>query len=360
MQLGILNLSALDLYTSVFDQPIFNTVEACRCSIIPPHIEEHLKHHHKPSVQERARKNQQISSAIRSVKAQAIAAPKKLKEDQNYKIFNAKNRENLPGVPVDIASSDDIQVKEAYESAVKVYQYFRDVHNRSSINDKGMSINSTVHYGVKYDNAFWDGKRMVYGDGDGKVFTRFTLALEVIAHELSHGVTQYTAKLIYENQSGALNESISDVFGSFAKQYALQQNFDDADWLIGKDLLIGEGALRSLEAPGTAYRDNPYIGTDPQPYRMSAYDPTREDNGGVHINSGIPNHAAYLACQQLKGFGWEKVGKIWYDALLNSRADTNFSQFASITITSAKKLFGEGAEWQAVRHAWESVEVRPA
>ena len=164
-----------------------------------------------------------------------------------------------------------------------------------------------MHYGRGYDNAFWDGTQMVFGDGDGTVFNRFTIAVDVIGHELTHGVTEHTAALVYQGQSGALNESISDVFGSLVKQQALGQDAAAADWLIGAGLFTAQVkgvALRSMKAPGTAY-DDPQLGKDPQPATMADYVETTDDNGGVHLNSGIPNHAFYLAATAIGGHAWE-------------------------------------------------------
>src|SRR5262245_10749917 len=111
-------------------------------------------------------------------------------------------------------------------------QFYRDLFDRNSIDDHGMRLEGYVHRGVEFNNAFWDGQVMVFGDGDGRIFTDFTKSLDVIAHELTHGVTEHTAGLEYHNQSGALNESMSDVFGSLVKQWSLQQSASEADWLI--------------------------------------------------------------------------------------------------------------------------------
>ncbi len=162
---------------------------------------------------------------------------------------------------------------------------------------------------------------MVFGDGDGSIFVGFTKSLDVIGHELTHGVSAEEAKgLEYHDQPGALNESISDVFGSMVKQYALGQDATQADWLIGNDILGPDFhgvALRSMAAPGTAY-DDPQLGKDPQPATMAQYVQTQNDNGGVHINSGIPNKAFHDAAVALGGNAWETAGKVWYAALLDA------------------------------------------
>jgi Zn-dependent metalloprotease len=203
---------------------------------------------------------------------------------------------------------------------------------------------------------------MVFGDGDGELFNRFTISLDVIGHELSHGVTEDEAQLIYFYQAGALNESVSDVFGSLVKQYMLKQTADQADWLIGAGLFtdqVNGVALRSMKEPGTAY-DDPVLGKDPQPGHMSDFVYTFEDNGGVHINSGIPNKAFYSAAAQIGGFAWEKAGRIWYDTLRDSqvRPTTGFRRFAGRTVANASRLFGAGSpEEQAVRAGWTGVGI---
>jgi len=279
-------------------------------------------------------------------------------------IYEAKNGTNLPGTVVrseGAPPTNDLAVDEAYDGAGATYDLYYDVFQRNSIDDRGMRLDSTVHFEVKYDNAFWNGSQMVYGDGDGKIFDRFTKAIDVIGHELTHGVTQYTASLDYKDQPGALNESFSDVFGSLVKQRVLNQTADQADWLIGAGLFTSQvkgQALRSMKAPGTAY-DDPVLGKDRQPADMDHYFKGAEDNGGVHINSGIPNHAFYLAAIGIGGYAWEKAGKIWYISLRDRlHHDSNFADAAKITIAVAGELYGAGSQEQnAVTKAWDNVGV---
>jgi Zn-dependent metalloprotease len=202
---------------------------------------------------------------------------------------------------------------------------------------------------------------MVFGDGDGQLFTRFTISVDVIGHELTHGVTEDEAQLVYQNQSGALNESVSDVFGSLVKQYLKGQTADEADWLIGEGLLakgVQGRALRDMKNPGTAY-DDPTLGKDPQPADMANYVQTAEDNGGVHINSGIPNRAFCLAALNLGGHAWEKAGRIWYETLRDPRLkpSARFTTFARATIRNAGITFGAD-ETKAVTEAWHEVGVK--
>jgi Zn-dependent metalloprotease len=225
-----------------------------------------------------------------------------------------------------------------------------------------MPLLATVHYDEDYDNAFWDGTQMVFGDGDGELFNRFTISVDVIGHELTHGVTEQEAGLIYLKQSGALNESMSDVFGSMVKQFVASEKAEDADWLIGEGLFtdrVQGVALRSMAAPGTAY-DDPVLGKDPQPADMSGYVVTSADNGGVHVNSGIPNHAFYLVATTLQGYSWERAGQIWYEALLSPRMTSRmgFRGFARLTASTAQQLYGaDSEEAVAVRNAWSAVGI---
>ncbi|MBZ5495312.1 MAG: peptidase M4 family protein [Acidobacteriia bacterium] len=277
-------------------------------------------------------------------------------------IYDARHGYSLPGRLVRgerSPRSKDIAVNEAYDGSGATYDFFYRVYGRSSIDDRGFRLDSTVHYGTNYDNAFWNGQQMVYGDGDGEIFRRFTAALDVIGHELTHGLTQYEANLDYRDQPGALNESFSDVFGSLVKQYKRKQSVEEADWLIGTDLFmpgIKARGVRSLKEPGTAY-DDPLLGRDPQPGHMRDYVRTTEDNGGVHINSGIPNRAFYQLAVRLGGCAWEKAGQIWYRALCERlRAHSTFSDAMNLTVRTAAEIYGVNSlEHKAVREAWSEV-----
>jgi Zn-dependent metalloprotease len=252
----------------------------------------------------------------------------------------------------------DVSVNQAYDGFGLTYKLYWDIFHRDSIDDQGMPIDGLVHYGHAYDNTFWDGAgHLFFGEGDGQLLTDTTKGLEVIGHELTHGVTQYEANLTYSGQCGALNESISDVFGSLVKQYHLAQTAAQADWLIGADIVGPElaPALRSMKAPGTA---NKY---DNQPADMDHYLHTSTDAGGVHTNSGIPNHAFYITACTLGGNAWQAPGNIWYDALLDPKVThkNTFALFAGVTLRHARSRYGTtSGEAHAVQAGWEAVKVR--
>lgn len=283
-------------------------------------------------------------------------------------VYDARNGSSLPGTIVrkeGEGPTGDVAVNEAYDGSGITYDLFKHVYQRNSIDGNGMRMDSTVHYRTGYDNAFWDGEQMVYGDGDEnlpeaeRLFNRFTIALDVIGHELTHGVTQFEAKLTYSQQPGALNESMSDVFGSLVKQYQRGQTASEADWIIGEGLLtknVNGVGIRSMKAPGTAY-DDPVLGKDPQPAHMKDYVNTLNDNGGVHINSGIPNRAFYITALELGGNAWEKAGQIWYVTLRDRLgANSKFQECAELTYQVASELFGAGSiEQQAVQKGWAEV-----
>ena len=289
--------------------------------------------------------------------------------DGRRSIFDCENRARIAGAVLvrteqgDAAS--DKSVTRAFDGLGTTREFYREVLNRNSIDDRGMRLDAYVHFDTSYNNAFWDGQQMVFGDGDGVLFTDFTSSLDVIAHELAHGVTEHVAGLEYHVQPGALNESMSDVFGSLVKQWSLRQTADQADWLIGSEVFtpgVQADALRSMKAPGTAY-DNDDFGKDPQPDRMSEFvqlpDTDEGDWGGVHINSGIPNKAFYLAATGIGGHAWEAPGLIWYEALRASGPTTEFQEFADKTYLMAEDLYGaDSIEQQAVQDAWRQVGIR--
>ncbi|GCE45910.1 thermolysin metallopeptidase-like protein [Thermosporothrix hazakensis] len=340
-------------------------------SIIPPYITDAIKKNGSPQQRSRIQEMQELDQRLRTSRANVQRAtstaaqptPEKARTVQRT-IYDTHNTSELPGDSVRTEGSPEVSdpaVNEAYDGLGATYKLYQEVYRRNSIDNKGMALKGVVHYGRSYINAFWDGSYMVFGDGDGDLFNRFTVAVDVIGHELTHGVTEHEAHLIYEAQPGALNESISDVFGILTKQYALKQTAEESDWVVGAGLFTsrvkGQG-IRSMKAPGTAY-DDPILGKDPQPDHMRNYVQTFDDNGGVHINSGIPNRAFYLTATKIGGYAWEKAGRIWYDTLRDKKLlpYSTFRQFAKRTLENADKLYGKGPEYRAVQEAWNEVGV---
>src|SRR5690349_19919302 len=272
-------------------------------------------------------------------------------------IFDQKHSQNqTPGTVARAEgqpSCTDKSCNQAYDGLGATYDFYWSVLDRDSIDAQGLPLLGLVHYGTNYDNAFWDNAgHMFFGDGDGKTLTQTTAGIDVIGHELTHGVTQHEANLVYSGQSGALNESVSDVFGIQVKQMALGQSVTESDWLICADI-VGpklEPALRSMRSPGTA---NQY---DEQPADMDGY----VEGGDVHLNSGIPNRAFAVAATTLGGNAWDAAGPIWYATLTDPqlRPSATFAEFAALTLSHAQRRFGAASDEQdAVRAGWEAVKL---
>ncbi|MDH3968226.1 MAG: M4 family metallopeptidase [Rhodospirillales bacterium] len=348
------------------------TFHKCNCHYIPPHVLGNMAKKGDPAVRQAARTSAQqakLSREKRGVQAPKVpemltgiamaTAPAPVTAARE--VYDCQNKWELR---VKLARGEgdpefgDDDVDTVYGYAETVRGYFAEL-GRNSIDNAGMNLRLNVHVGENYMNAFWDGDEMAFGDGDGQIFTSFAQSLDVMAHEMAHGVTQFTANLDYYSQSGALNEHFSDVFGTAITQYKLNQTVDDADWLIGNEImgptLYGE-ALRSMKAPGTAY-DNPLLGKDPQPAHMKDYYNGPNDNRGVHINSGIMNRAFYLAATDQ--IGTQKAAKIWYHALQNLWPTADFDDAVEIIVESARTLVGDGVvpegTTQTVRLAFKEV-----
>lgn len=353
---------------------------AC-CFALPPYMTDHLRRHardrrvreslarmHEDSQQQRI-----VRKAALSMRRRAPGATPEPKLDR--RIYDCEKTTDLLkrlARKEGGRKTQDIAVTEAYDYSGMVFRFFETVYKRASIDNENLPLVSSVHYqeqdDVGYDNAFWNGRQMVYGDGDGVLFNRFTIARDVVGHELAHGITQYEAALKYERQSGALNEHFSDVFGVLARQWADKDGDPkSADWSIGNKLFkparLRKMSLRNMKAPGTAY-DDPELGRDPQPAHMKDYKdlPNTDlgDWGGVHVNSGIPNHAFYRAAVAIGKPAWEIAGKIWYIALCDRlRDNANFAKCAYETISVARDFY-DGATAQKVQTAWMEVGVLTA
>jgi Zn-dependent metalloprotease len=182
--------------------------------------------------------------------------------------------------------------------------------------------------------------------------------VDVVGHELTHGVVSHTCNLVYSNEPGALNEHFADVFGSLVKQWRKRQTVKKADWLIGADIMGPETTAKSLRTfkAEKAYENDPLLGTDPQPKHLKNKYNGTADNGGVHINSGIPNHAFYLTAMEIGGKAWEKAGQIWYKTMLKLTSTSQFKDMVQSTTESAATLYGNNSrEHKAVMKAWKSV-----
>ena len=317
-----------------------------RCScincIVPPHILLRLAQSEKKEMRQIAMRTLLTTTRLRgqrSIRARLTLADVGAAQRT---VYDCRNSTNLSEARIarteDGQSSSDASVNRVFDGLGATRDFYKEVFRRNSIDGRGMRLNGFVHYDRDYNNAFWDGSQMVFGDGDGVLFSDFTGSLDVIGHELAHGVTESSAGLVYHRQPGALNESISDVFGSLVKQWSLKQSAEDADWLIGADIFtpaIAGDALRSLKNPGGAY-DNDDFGRDPQPDHMSRYEdlPDNEegDFGGVHINSGIPNKAFYLVATDIGGYAWEAPGHIWYEVAEGVEPDDRLQRLRRIDL----------------------------
>ncbi len=267
------------------------------------------------------------------------------------KIYSAADRTKLPGTEVSSKTLDHWDESgsapgAAVDAAVFVataYDYYAKVHGRSGWDGKGKGVHASVHYGQRYANAYFDGSRLVFGDGDGTSFLPLSGALDVVAHEFTHGVTAQTAKLGGEGQSGALNEAVSDIFATFIGHHAK----------YGHDWKMGSAVYRS-RGKATPLRDAVSPHSTGNPANMDEYVDTSDDNGGVHENCTIVSHAAYLMTAGAKGLSLDATAKIWYRALtryLTSRA--TFADAADATLAAARDL---GASQEAqVRAAWVAV-----
>jgi hypothetical protein len=327
-----------------------------QCSFVPPYLLERIAASDSAAA-DPCRSTLATDRAFRAGR-QATPSTAPATTGAAWVVHTAANGSTLPGDVVRTAgdpASGDVSVDEAADGTTETLALYRDAFARASYDGKGAEVVLTVHYQQNYDNAFWNGTQLVFGDGDGTVFGSFTKPVDVLGHEFTHAVTQFTADLTYQGQSGALNESVSDCFGVCVKQRVLGQTAETADWLVGEGIFlpgVNARALRDMAHPGTAY-DDPTLGQDPQVGDLKDYVDTTDDNGGVHTNSGIPNRAFYLAATAIGGDTWEGAGQIWYAALTGGgvTSATDFAGFAAATVAVA------GNHADAVRGAWATVGV---
>ena len=270
-------------------------------------------------------------------------------------VFDCHHTASLPGTPVaNPGSSADATAKRAYTEEEAVAKFYWDIFKRDSIDGQHMTLISSVHYSVNYNNAFWNGSQMTYGDGDGHLFIDFTRGDDVIGHELTHGVTQHTLGLVYQGEAGGLNESMSDVFGSMFRQWEKHQTTAQADWLIGADIMgptakqKGYTCLRDMAAPKSPHA----MAAQPDHYFPGI------GNQDPHMSSGPPNLAFCKAAKTLGGHSWEKAGQIWYKALTGFGPSPNMTmaQFAARTRSLSSSMYAnDPTVHAAVDSAWTSV-----
>lgn len=337
---------------------------SCQCFIIPKAVLERFSKDKKLSTEQR----QFFADAVlfetewrkaRSTHGKVSAAAQRLPSgitaaaSPAVTVYDCNHGTALPGTPVGSTSADATAQRAAVETRA-VADFYQKVFARNSVDNAGKTLMSSIHFSVKYNNAFWNGNQMTYGDGDGNIFIDFTKANDVIGHELTHGVTQFSAHLAYANEAGGLNESVSDVFGSMFRQWRKNQNVNQAEWLIGKEIM-GPGAiargytcLRDMANPAAAHC------LSPQPTHYSQY----KTGMDPHDSSGIPNFAFYKAAKAIGGNSWEKAGKVWYAALTGFTPQPNLKMkpFANRTRKLAKSLFsGDPAVFDAIDKAWTAV-----
>ncbi|UII33495.1 M4 family metallopeptidase [Fulvivirga ulvae] len=278
---------------------------------------------------------------------------------QTYDLNNGTNYNNASDVTSSTTNfTGNATGVQAHYGAEQTYKYFFQTHNRNSYNGNGAVIRSYVSYSTNYVNAFWDGSRMTYGDGDGVNYGPL-VSLDICGHEVTHGVTEYTSNLVYSYESGAMNESLSDIFGESIESFASGSN----DWLMGDDIGAGGsgGAIRSLS--------NPNAFSDPDTYKGSYWYSGSGDNGGVHTNSGVMNHWFYILsvgksgtndngdAYSVTGIGMAKAQQIAYR--MNAVYFTSNSDYADAReygIQAAEDLYGaDSPEAIATQNAWYAV-----
>ena len=342
--------------------------------IIPPHITDELVRSTNPQVRSAAIAQLRNASKMRAFREAAQAMPSLMaamapNKKRTRLVYDSQTTAELPGK---LARSEgqakvgDKAVDEAYEFSGDTYDFYDKVFSRNSLDDNGMTLISSVHVGevddlgqlVPMNNAFWNGEQMAYGDGDNLVFRRFTQSLDVVGHELTHGVQSFTSNLRYFAQSGALNEHFADVFGVLVRQWKKGETVSKANWVLGSEVLVPaktRRGIRDMENPGTAYVNDPDLGTDPQPAHMSTHYTGPRDRQGVHINSGIPNRVFFLTAKAIGGKAWEVPGRIWYKTLLQLSTNSQFIDCAQITVQVAAE-HGAAAK-KAVKNAWQKVGI---
>jgi Zn-dependent metalloprotease len=336
------------------------------CCTVPTHVLMRLAQAIDPGVSRRALDALGFSARARALRAKLGAlAPLPTILSPNggryREVYDARHGtpHALPGRLVRSEGEGparDRSANEAYLNAGYTYSFYRRVFGRNSLDGRGMVLRLSVHLSRKLNNAFWDGSEMVYGDGDGEIFVHLARPLEVVAHELTHGVIAHTSGLVYRGEAGALNESFADVMGSLVKQWRQRQPARRADWLIGRQMMgpaVRARSLRTLTGR-KAFAGDPLLGTDPQPKHYRDRVRLPDPDIAAHLNSGIPNHAFYLVATRLGGYAWTRGGAIWYEAMTTLPSRSNFATAAGHTIAIARRRFGSRVA-AVVAGAWKDV-----
>lgn len=340
---------------------------SCQCFIIPKDVLERFSRDTSLSAKDRKafadaadyeshwRKVRSAQGRASAAATQSLTAGPTVSLAPAVTVYNCATGTTLPGTPVpNPGASADQTAKLAFVETTALADFYKQIFGRNSVDNMGMTLQSSIHFGVKYNNAFWNGAQMTYGDGDNNIFVDFTRSNDVIGHELTHGVTQFSAQLAYSNEAGGLNESMSDVFGSMFRQWRAGQMVTKADWLIGSNIMgpaaLAKGftCLRDMANPAAKHC------LAPQPTKYAQYQPGMDP----HYSSGIPNFAFYKAAMAIGGKSWEKAGQVWYKALTGYVPSPNMKMktFANRTRKQAKILFaGDPAVFAAVNKAWVDV-----
>ena len=304
------------------------------CQYVPPHVIDRLarcNHCAKTTSHESFRNRTARSAWFDAVSNPSASASRVIYDSEG----TWDTRRVLARQEGDPASSR-MEVNEAFDYAGKIRDFLK-TWNWNGVDGQGSTMILNVRFGERFMNAFWTGSEIVLGEGDGQLFLEFGKSLDVLAHEMGHGVVQHTAALDYKGQAGALNEHFADVIGQCVQQWTSLADADNADWLIGNEImgpaLHGE-ALRSMKAPGTAY-DHPNLGVDPQPAHARDYYHGPEDNFGVHINSGIFNRAFYLVAMAI---GTQLAGRVWFQGLQNLWPAAGFEDAKEVLVEAARQL----------------------
>lgn len=279
-------------------------------------------------------------------------------------VYDAEEKTSLPGKVVREEGSNpvgDDDIDNAYDYSRNTLDFYKEFFNRNSIDNKGFYIHATVNYGKKYSNAFWNHKQIVFGKGDQEIFKSFML-LDIMGHEISHGLTSHSANLEYYSEPGSINEHFSDVFGMAIKQYFLGEDNKTSKWIVGEGIFcegIQGSGIRSFKSPGSAYSD-PRIGSDRQPAHYKDKYTGEEDGRGCHINSGILNKLFYEYCINTGDNSFGDPAKIWYEVLTTKLSGkSNFHDFVNATQEVIIQNYGTGLKYKAFREAGKCVGLIP-